>query len=1139
MAAVIFSGNHVKALKNAIRLSNEARIASGSADPTLGFPAETGSIYLRTNGEFYRKTGALDTDWAQSGSGTVTSVGLSLPSIFNVTVSPITVSGDLTAVLATQTANTVFAGPDIGSPAAPTFRALVAADIPTSSLDHNALNNLAVGDVHTQYAAILGRAGGQVINGGTASGENLTLVSTTNATKGKIIFGSNSAFDQVNTRLGIGTASPSNPFVVTHSTNSVSNTAYLENTSTGNSAGTRLGLASSGGGLAEFTMYASSHATLPLALIALNFSNGPAVFGGGTNGASAVARFQGQSNAGTQIDNTGTSGFVAIRTGSTPTEAVRVNSSQQTVFKSSIALPSESGWVTSTINALSNGADVIASLSRASADTGAADIRFFKSRGSHASKATVATNDIVMNLGSYAYDSTVPNYILVAGYETFIADGATRATSHRWRNRDASTSNVNMILASNRQLQLSMSAGTASVPIVTDQTDTNTGWWFPAADTQAWSTGGTERMRLSTTDLQMSANITMNSGTSIRATAGELTLTGTSASGVVIEGTNATGFVALRAGGSSIEVARATSTLKWIVGSNLTLPTQAGFTAGRLQILGDNGADALIATSFAQDAVNGPEYRAYKSRGGHSSKTAVVANDSVMSLIGAAYETTTPGYSDVASYSHLVESISGATIAGYHTWSTRNSSNAFAERMRLTSIGVLRTSMTAGTAALPAIADLSDTNTGWWFPAADTQAWSTNGSEKLRLTSAGSLRIGSPLTGLTGNQLLIQDNDVPTLQGWFLGKTGANGNAAGEPGGGMQIMSFRNDGNGTFGARLGLGHFRADGTAIGANVVLGRLMFGGVHTGSTTYTAANHFYSAQILATSAEAWTGASNIGSNLLFFTAPTATASQGGLLNGTTFGTERLRITSQGYVQIGNQNGAASSVFPLSVRNTAVTTQAVFGNPFVVSPVAADQTSVIVGITTNQAASNFAALYLAREGNAGIYLTQTENVFRIGDSGNSTDSQSYLKIQVAGGGGNGTVTIGTSTAAVAHVINGVIQPGWWGGTSEGKFSAKTVQIANQGAGVNTIVTGGAAATIGSLFVVQETAGGRSAVFLIGAAATVLVAQDGASFSTTPDNNLTSNVFISGNEIRVQNRSGVSNFYRMMLLGVSNKYLI
>ena len=66
------------------------------------------------------------------GTGTVTSVGLSLPSIFSsVTGSPVTTSGTLAATLAAQAANLVFAGPSSGADATPTFRALATADLPS------------------------------------------------------------------------------------------------------------------------------------------------------------------------------------------------------------------------------------------------------------------------------------------------------------------------------------------------------------------------------------------------------------------------------------------------------------------------------------------------------------------------------------------------------------------------------------------------------------------------------------------------------------------------------------------------------------------------------------------------------------------------------------------------------------------------------------------------------------------------------------------------------------------------------------------------------------------------------------------------------------------------------------------------
>jgi phage-related tail fiber protein len=61
---------------------------------------------------------------ANSSTATVSSVALSLPSMFTVTGSPVTTSGTLTATLANQAINTVLAGPSTGSSAAPAFRTL-------------------------------------------------------------------------------------------------------------------------------------------------------------------------------------------------------------------------------------------------------------------------------------------------------------------------------------------------------------------------------------------------------------------------------------------------------------------------------------------------------------------------------------------------------------------------------------------------------------------------------------------------------------------------------------------------------------------------------------------------------------------------------------------------------------------------------------------------------------------------------------------------------------------------------------------------------------------------------------------------------------------------------------------------------
>ena len=60
----------------------------------------------------------------------------------------------------------------------------------------------------TNNALISGNTTSPTYYGSSSSGGTLTLSSTSNATKGKILIGSNAAFDEVNTRLGVGTQGP-------------------------------------------------------------------------------------------------------------------------------------------------------------------------------------------------------------------------------------------------------------------------------------------------------------------------------------------------------------------------------------------------------------------------------------------------------------------------------------------------------------------------------------------------------------------------------------------------------------------------------------------------------------------------------------------------------------------------------------------------------------------------------------------------------------------------------------------------------------------------------------------------------------------------------------------------------------------
>lgn len=109
--------------------------SNGTALTISGNPITTaGTIAVDFNGaitDYVDGTGALQP--FPTSSGTVTSVGLSLPSIFSVSGSPVTTTGTLTGTLATQTANTVFAGPVSGGAATPAFRALTPSDLPTAT----------------------------------------------------------------------------------------------------------------------------------------------------------------------------------------------------------------------------------------------------------------------------------------------------------------------------------------------------------------------------------------------------------------------------------------------------------------------------------------------------------------------------------------------------------------------------------------------------------------------------------------------------------------------------------------------------------------------------------------------------------------------------------------------------------------------------------------------------------------------------------------------------------------------------------------------------------------------------------------------------------------------------------------------
>lgn len=297
-------------------------------------------------------------------SGTVTSVALSLPAIFSVSGSPITSSGTLTGSLATQTANYVWAGPTSGGAAAPTFRALVAADIPSLSSTYLTASSTATltnksgnisqwtndsGYVTSSVASLSSLATVGTITSGTW---NAGVVAgqyggTGVANTGKTFtiggnFTTSGAFTTTLTVTGnTNVTLPTTGTLVNSAVSSLSSLATVGTITSGTWNGTAVGVAYGGTGLASYTtgdiIYASGATTLSkLADVA----TGNALISGGVGTAPSWGKI---------VLGTHTSGTLTQAQGGTNKDTSGVTDGQLLIGKTS-----DNSWNLATLTGTAN-----------------------------------------------------------------------------------------------------------------------------------------------------------------------------------------------------------------------------------------------------------------------------------------------------------------------------------------------------------------------------------------------------------------------------------------------------------------------------------------------------------------------------------------------------------------------------------------------------------------------------------------------------------------------------------------------------------------------------------------------------------------------------------------------------------------
>jgi trimeric autotransporter adhesin len=509
-------------------------------------------------------------------------------------------------------------------------------------------------------------------------------------------------------------------------------------------------------------------------------------------------------------------------------------------------------------------------------------------------------------------------------------------------NFSAGTKDVFVVYPAGKSVNLDASdnatfpAGTAALPSITTSGDTNTGVYFPAADTVGITAGGTERMRVDSAgrllsnqtasyltqvgnssgwapNLQVSQTSSSNIGLGVYSwsnysatdvggglgladfvishsnnnTPGSHTavLNGMVLGRISLSGSDGTNFVCgafisgaadgqtwasgdcpgrlvfgTTADGAAVPTERMRIDSSGNVGIGTSSPTTKLAVTGTLSATGNatlSGATAELQFTGATYGwvratvgdlyLDAPTAKSIYLRnagtniatvsstglavtGALSATGAIVATETTSSL-RLILNNTTPvtGKSiELNSYSDGSLFIGQTGIANWANFS----STGLAVTGALSATGVA--TFAAGTAALPSITTTGDTNTGIYFPAADTIAFTEGGAEAMRINSSGIVLVGT--ASATGTNLLQVNSDI-RVNGFTLGKGASS--VATNTGFGLNVLSAITTG----GYNTAIGYVAGTFTSGTNNTAIGYGAYGATTGSSNTAVGALSLFS--------------------------------------------------------------------------------------------------------------------------------------------------------------------------------------------------------------------------------------------------------------------------------------------------------